>query len=333
MTGSGGSVTKNPHYVPRSYLSAWADEKDQVCMRRRANPRAHPVNIKNVAVERGIYGRGQLGQRREDLFGELEEIWPQLRDDFVESGVAVGNARRQIAMFAGLQIARTREHIAQVEFITALGDSTADRPLTREAVRRYLVEQHLGFEPNDSEVEGAWSLARALVEREDLPTREDLFGISLDIAVTKLAPCIQEMTWTLELGRRPILYTSDRPVMMWRPPSPRDAYEGVGLLGATEVRFPLTPRALLVMRPRGTAAHLRRVEPKRFDEVNRTTALQCFEFLIGTVFQSRRLSSVPLHRRRPALRFNVGPGFEVDASGARQPIGEIIHTWVPSPGA
>ncbi|WAX57339.1 DUF4238 domain-containing protein [Jatrophihabitans cynanchi] len=328
-----GSITKNPHYVPRSYLSAWADEKDQVCLRRRDNPRAHPVNIKNVAVERGIYGRGQLGQRREDLFGELEGIWPQLRDEFVASGVAVGNARHQIALFAGLQIARTREHIAQVEFVLNLAESTTERPLTREAVRRYLAEQHLGFEPNEREVEGAWSLASVLVERNDLPTREDLFGTSLDIAVTKLAPCVEEMAWTLELSRRPILYTSDRPVMTWRPPSPRDAYEGVGLLGATEVRFPLTPRALLVMRPRGTAEHLQRVEPKRFGEVNRTTARQCFEFLVGTVFQSRRLSSITLYRRRPALRFNLGPGFQADASGTRHPMGDIIHTWVPSPGA
>jgi Protein of unknown function (DUF4238) len=74
------STTKNAHYVPKGYLRGWADDRDLVCWRRRDVQRAHPINIRNVGAEGGIYGRGQDGQRMEELFGAVEQSWPRFRD-------------------------------------------------------------------------------------------------------------------------------------------------------------------------------------------------------------------------------------------------------------
>ena len=119
--------------------------------------------------------------------------------------------------------------------------------------------------------------------------------------------------------------------MLWRPPSDRDNYEGVGILGAKEVRLPLTPRSLLVIRRARSGDPTVRVDSKRFEEVNRTTAAQCFEFVVGTPTQEHRLSRLDLARRRPSLRFNVAPGTRRNPDGSEQPLGDIVHTWIPSP--
>lgn len=325
------ATTKRPHFIPRVYLRAWADERGQVSIRRRERPAAHTVSIDKVAVDRGIYGRGEVGQRREDLFGKVEESWADLRDELITTGIAASADRRSIALFIALQLARTREHVARQEFVLSLAESTTERPLSKEAVRQYLTHEHLGFAPDDREVEGAWTVASYMLAQGDLPTREALLGISLDIAVSQLAPAIEAMWWSVVTCRKPILLTSDRPVMYWRTPSDRDDIEGVGLLGAVEVRFPLTPRSLLVLRPVRVTPSVQRVDAERFDAVNRTTGAQCFEFILGTATQQQRLAGLTLDRRRPSLRFDLGPLYQQGTDGRDEPFGDVVHTWIPSP--
>ncbi len=190
-------------------MRPWANTGTQVWLRRRDGPRALSVNMRNVGAQRGIYGDGAVGQRREDFFRSLEDAWPRVRDDLVDSGIAMGNDRHEIALFVGLLIARTREHIAQAEFVLSVAESTAARPVSRDAVRRYLAEEHLGFDPADAELEAAWSLVSVMVNQGDLPTREALLGMSLDIVVSGLAPSIESMTWTVETCRRPATKMKD----------------------------------------------------------------------------------------------------------------------------
>jgi hypothetical protein len=308
--------TKNPHYLPQTYLRAWANEGSGTSARRAAS--TGPVRMRN-------------GGR--DSLSPLNNLGARWRDNLVDTGILTGEDRRAVALFAGFQIARTREHAAQTEFIISIADEVSECPISRESVRPYLRERHLGFDPEVPEVEAAWNLANYLLRNGPMPTRDELLGTSLALAVNQLAPRLEAMFWTVEKCRRPILMTGDRSVMYWRPPSHRDEFEGVGLLGAEEVRLPLTPPALLIFPRHHVASPLVRVEPERFDEVNRTTAAQCYEFVVATVSQSQRLSALNLKSRRPALRFNLGPGYSPDEFGRQQPIGDIIHAWVPSPSA
>ena len=138
------------------------------------------------------------------------------------------------------------------------------------------------------------------------------------------------MHWTVERCRRAMLLTSDRPVMNWRPPSTRDQFEGIGIETAQEVRLPITPTELLVMRHVGGHADLVSVEPRRFEDVNRDIAAQCHEFVVARPHRARQLESLPLAKHRPVLRFHVGPGYRQRADGSLEAMGDIVHTWLPT---
>lgn len=326
-----GEQTKRAHFVPACYLRKWADDADQVTVRRRGGTKLFTPNITNVAVSAGLYGRGEIGQRNERLFGQIEAQWPSLRTTLISiGGAARGCERDLVSLFVALQLVRTRERVAVSQFFHDFADFSSRRPVEREDIRRFLAERHLRFPPSDSEVEGAWTLACAALNDAELPSREEILAMSVDIAVEKLAPALARMSWSVEHCRKPILLTSDRPVMRWRPPSPRDDYEGTGIETAHEIRLPLSPTDLLVMHRGDTgAAPLEVVQPRRFERVNRDIAAQCHEFVIATPRRARHLEAALLAAHRPVVRFNVGPGFQQRPDGSTESIGDIVHAWVP----
>jgi hypothetical protein len=170
-------------------------------------------------------------------------------------------------MFIALQIARTREHLASTTFVPELASFTNERPLQKESVRQF-IRKRLGYDPDDVEVEAAWSLAVPPIEHADIPTADDAFSISMDIATRKLSPMLQDLYWRVETTDAPILWTSDRPVMPWRPPSPRDRFEGVGYGDADEIRMPLNPTAMLVLQ-RSFTSSPKHVSTSRFHKLQR----------------------------------------------------------------
>lgn len=160
-------------------------------------------------------------------------------------------------------------------------------------------------------------------------SKSEVMRMLFGIAIRELAPRLERYSWTLEHCRKPILFSSDRPVMHWRQPSPRDRYEGVGLETADETRMPLTPNDLLVIRQSGVDSAIQQVQPKRFDRVNLDVASQCHEFVIATPSLVRDLELLKLAKHRPVLRFDIGPGFQQMPNGQREPTGDVIHSWVP----
>jgi hypothetical protein len=328
------SQTKRPHFVPACYLRAWSDDKDQVAVRRRGATKVFTPAVVNVAVEAGVYGRASDGQVREEMFEHMENIWPDLRNALLDRGGRLPAPQRDaISVFAALQFIRTRESLAQAEFLSAFAAFSSQRPVSRDAVRHFLTEQHLHFVPTDAEVEGAWTFACVVLNQREPPTKDETMAMLVDVAVHQIGPRLKRMRWTVEHCRKPNLFTSDRPVMCWRPRSARDAYEGIGVDSAEEVRLPLTPRDLLVMRPTGDDAGVQEVQPKRFARVNAGVMSQCHEFLVATPPRSRELELLPVARHRPTLRFNVGPGTRVMPDGREEPMGDIVHMWIPTHAA
>jgi hypothetical protein len=155
-------------------------------------------------------------------------------------------------------------------------------------------------------------------------------AILLGAAVREIAPRLGRFHWTVEHCHRPMLFTSDRPMMCWRPRSVRDEYEGVGVETAEEIRMPLTPQDLLVIRRIGVDGAIERVQPRRFERVNAAVASQCHEFVVATPDRARSLELLPLAAHLPVLRFDVGPGVRVLPDGREEPMGDIVHTWVPT---
>jgi hypothetical protein len=323
--------TKRPHYVPECYLSAWADENDQVAVRRRDSARVFEPNTTNVAVEAGIYGRGNAGQARERIFGLLEEAWPDLRANLLRRGGNVrGEVRATAALFAAVQLVRTREHVAQVEFLNAFAEYSEIRPADRDAMRTFLTEHHLRFVPSDREVEAAWTLAYVSLNQGGPLSKDEVISMLLGIATRELGPRLERYSWTVEHCRKPMLFTSDRPVMCWRPRSIRDRYEGIGIETADEIRMPLGPHNLLVMRRTGVDAGSEQVQPRRFERVNAGVASQCHEFVVAKRSSAQALEYLPLASHRPVLRFDIGPGIRELPDGSQEPMEDIVHTWVPA---
>jgi hypothetical protein len=280
----------------------------------------------NVGVETRLYGSGIEGLWREKNFQLFEDEWPRLRAGLIQRGHLHGHDRQLACMFMALQIARTREHIAQTAFASELAEFTEERPPGRDVVRRFIIERH-GHTPEDPEVEAAWTLATVEMQ-ESVASFEMAFSVSMKNATTRMAPLLDGLHWRVETVDAPVLWTSDRPVMPWRPPSPRDRFEGVGYGTADEVRMPLSPVAMLILERRASRSPVR-VETRRFHDYNTDIALQCYEFVVCLPGRRARLDKVPLARNRPAVRFHIGPGVEVARDGTQSAMDDVIQKWMP----
>lgn len=322
------SLPKRHHYLPRAYLKAWGDVGGFVAVRRQDASHSFPTNIDNVGVERHLYGEGPQALWRERNFGLLESSWPRIRQQLISRGLLTQDDRSQATVFLALQIARTREHIASSTFIEEFSQAEPARPVTKDAVRRFIRERH-GQDPSNDEVDGAWALVSYQIDTERWELSFDqAFAISIDVAVRQLAPILDNLFWRVETCSQPILWASDRPVMPWRPPSEKDSFEGLGYGDCDEIRVPLAPNAMLVMAKR-QGKHLAVVRASRFHEYNADIAAQCYEFVVSSVGRRKRLDALSLAPNRPALRFNQAPGVQVGTDGSEIPLGDIIHTWTP----
>lgn len=324
------SIPKRHHYVPVCYLKAWADETDRVAVRRRGAPRPFATSTGNIGSENRLYGQGEVARAREEMFRRLEDDWPRLKDKLVISGGLRGEERDAAALFAALQFVRTPQSLARRNFVASVAEFTSERPVSKDSVRRFLAEEYLGFAPEDAEVECAWILVTHAMDTGDLPTSDETFTMAMDVALKEIAPRLGQLRWTVETCRKPILFTSDRPVMCWRPKSYRDRFEGLGLDNADEIRMPLDPRSLLILRRSVHGVTPVRVEPKRFAQVNVDIAAQCFEFVSTRRHRIGDLHSLQMADRLPTLRFNMAPGWRAMPGGRDEPMGDILHMWTPA---
>ncbi|WP_172827699.1 MULTISPECIES: DUF4238 domain-containing protein [Mycobacterium] len=292
------------HFVPRTYLRAWADSDDLVAYRRRGDD-ARPASVKNVAVIGGLYGLGELGDANEKLYQGVEAEWPNLRADLIAQGDLKDDQRRLFALFMAMQLMRTEKHLEQMNFISNVAATTTERPVPKNAVQDYLRDHDGGGEPDESEVEAAWSYVCGALAMYGEPPRAMTHSVAVDVAVTQVAPRLETMTWTVHKFRGPALISSDSPVHSWRRPTQVSEPRGVGIETADEVRFVLSPNALLVMSrgPRkGATPQWSARNPRA---INTEIARQCHQFIFGTRRSAAAIDRLPLLDESPRLRFRM----------------------------
>jgi hypothetical protein len=107
-------------------------------------------------------------------------------------------------------------------------------------------------------------------------------------------------------------------------------YMGVGLQDADEIRFPIDPRNLLVMRPR-YPENRSVVSGDRVEEVNVQVANRCYRQVIATPKRAASLEKLVLQSRPMALRFDTGPLLKDVADGVERTGDTMLHLYVEHP--
>ena len=127
---------------------------------------------------------------------------------------------------------------------------------------------------------------------------------AVDVAVTQIAPRLETMNWTVHKFRGAPLISSDSPVHSWRRPTQDSEPRGIGIETADEVRFPLTPGALLIMdrKPRTSTPQWSNRSPPA---INTEIARRCHQFIFGTRQSTVAIDQLALSDWPPRLRFRM----------------------------
>ena len=323
-------IPKRHHYVPRVYLKSWTNESGLIAFRRRDNSTHVLTSTLNVAVEKGFHGVGQEAIEREKFFGKLETQWPRLRQSLVDGKPLDSEARNTIARFLAYQRARNREERSRAEFHKSVTRFLGNRTLDNSSIREFLVEHWGTSNPTPGEIAGARTYAE-IFRHKDFSDDFSLDVVKMTDTMDIMSDLLKAFTWRVERMPKAELLTSDAPVVYWRKRSPKDKFEGIGPTGAEEIWFPLDPLHLLVLAKTPGKLGLWKMSTKRLTFVNREIASRCYEAIIGSPSSSGLIDSFTLSPKKPALRFNIAPGYERDSSGNDVLMsGEILHTWVPA---
>ena len=73
-----------------------------------------------------------------------------------------------------------------------------------------------------------------------------------------------------------------------------------------------------------------RISPERSAACNQDVAFGCHNFVVAHPSQQARVGRLDLPKRRPVLRFNLGPLLREQPDGTTIENGEVMHTWGPS---
>jgi hypothetical protein len=327
-SGSDLSEPKLHHFVPQSYLKRFANERNQVTVRSRDGS-SYTSNTRNVMAVMGLYKVPQKPLTAEQTLGALEDEAKGVFDYIEESRTLPPSGsieRHTLALFMGVQLARDPDHVLKFEFVHDVLAAVGDPPIDPGTMREYLERKVLGFEPEDTEVQGACDFVNASAIQPDFPTREDAMqqriDLMFDLAI-HAAEHLKQRAWSLEAARHGELITSDRPVTIWAAPTPEDTYRGVGIHGADEIWLPIDRIRLISLRLTGPE-RVRTLGPGRLKQVNTHIARHC-TMLIASHPDNPEVEGLPLARRRPIIRFNTGPLY----LGDERAEGGILHVWKP----
>ena len=271
---------------------------DELLAYRRRGDNARPASVKNVAVRGGLYGLGELGDANENMYQGVEAEWPKLRRDLIEQGDLQGDQRRLFALFAALQLMRTEKHAERLSITSNVAATTAERPVPRGAVRDYLRDLDGGAEPDESEVEAAWSYVCGELAMFGMSTGAVAHSVAVDVAVTQIAPRLETMNCRVPQIPRAGADEQRFPGSFVAPAHPRPAARGISIETADEVRFPRSPSTLLVMSraPRSGSTPQRSTRKAR--AINTEIARRCHQFIFGTRQSRLAIHELALRTRR-----------------------------------
>jgi hypothetical protein len=238
-----------------------------------------------------------------------------------------------LSRFLAIQLVRTPDHIDQFMFVPSALEYAGTRrgPVDSDIMREYLTHIRLGNVPPDTEAQAAADWVNgALTKPGRMPSREQAIIALFKIAQEHMAPVLQRKAWSVEIDMKGRFITADLPVSKYWYPAKRKMYMGVGIEDADEIRFPIDPCHLLVMRPR--YPEIRSIaSTERVHAVNQQIANRCYRQVIASREHAQSLVDLQLQSRPLALRFDSGPLIREDIRGLEYEDGEMLHLYVEHP--
>lgn len=317
------------HYVPQVYLRRWVGEEGRVAVRRRGSDQVFIASPKRVAQETDLYTIEDVdgpSDMIETHLSQFEGHLPDVLDAMMQGRIPEPGTPGR-TLFAGLlalQFVRTPDRMEDYRFP---GDSliaaNGQHPVPREVISA-LLEERWGYSPTESQVQGTWDWVNLrLQEHMRVPPVE--YWLALFQAMPEVAGVLESKRWSVEVSKGQSFFTSDQPLTLWmkRP----NRLRGSGIVDADEIRFPVGPRHLLVLRPRGVEAKLF-VPRSRVDAVNCHVAATCRHMVIGQCRDVPAIQRVPLRDRRPMWKIDGGPLYQSGPDGDTYE-GDVIQLYRP----
>jgi hypothetical protein len=253
-----GDVTRH-HLVPQTYLRRFADGNGRIVMVGRDHPHQHVQTTVKTAVAANDFYRidtadvadefrdGHDPEMVEKALAGIEDVTTPLFDALVAGRFPDWEDRYRIAAFTALQHARGAGYRADMNRLGTLAMRThLDATVSHDRVRDWLSEQ--GRPASDSDV--AVFLDELLGERGPRLELSQAYAVqqSLRQAMELVLPRLYFASWQLFRFERPVLVTSDAPVVPWSPPRPDGL--PVGVMDAAVVYLPLDRQTLLAVTDR-----------------------------------------------------------------------------------
>lgn len=233
-------VTKKCHWVPQSYLKAFAADEQQLRIWRFSKFEGDPELklIEKVAVKYHLYAPLSVdGTRNDSMEKKLaqlenwfgEPMWSEVCNGFPD--FSRQPLRKMVSLLVAVMWLRTP---IQFEFWKSMHRSFIDyfesKPTLPDAVTT-----------NDFRVEldhSTWPTFKNASEEEMKKSWNDWLGESAE-----MANMLAEMRWAILFSESPVFITSDNPVLIGDTVNP---YQGLKHADAM-VTFPLSPTRILIM--------------------------------------------------------------------------------------
>jgi hypothetical protein len=319
-------------------MRSWTDDAGNVAFRVRGVVGVKQGSPEKVMVKRDLYTL-DLGAGPDDFIesalSEVEGTWPRLLASVREGETPKrgSSLRRALSHYMAIQWARTPEQHFRVLFHWLAIEFADEYPIRPETMRRFLRERAGINAPSTREVQAALDYTHGMRNEEGnnqrtlVQAKVDGLGILFQ-SVEPVAAALDQLAWSIEMSKTERFITSDAGIVRWRKKGPLNAITGIGVGNSDEVRFPIDPSHLLVMRPK-FPQNRGYVDADRVWDVNRHTASHCHRIILSRPDQSSVLGNLPLAPTRPAIRLYEGPLLDRAGNATMDTGHDVIHTFVP----